>query len=378
LLRSDIVSRAFVYGTGIGQVLAQVTGQVFMHYHRAVVAAARSRAVVLERGATETDNENIYGQSDSSRSDAVAKRPPDTILEFIRVTSEVPSASLPTDERRVLHRDVFLRPHRDNVEQLRVRSWVSPAIVVSSVLAIGLLLAGCIVPSFSFEISGMIANAIQEGQEHSVISVAQLLVSEARFLGDSKYLVGLGLLSALLIVMVVAVPILHVCALLVQWFCPLPRDSMKKMHHVSELLHAWQYTEVYLLSSVACAIQLSGVSDFLGERYCEGLQDALSLMANGGFLQLEGETCYAITGSVEYGSILLLIAVILIGTLRLFVAEAADQSLAGEAVAMAYGINRSAGEDVAEHGKAAVIKRIDCPPVLFAHRFRWFLRPVSQ
>jgi Paraquat-inducible protein A len=397
-LRGDIVSHPVVYGTGIGQVLAQVTGQVFMHYHRAVVAAARSQVLVLERGATESDMENSYSPTDSIRSDKngkdAAQRQLDTTMldrtHETEITSEVPIVSMTSDGsmlggRRVIHREVFERPYHDDLEQLRVRPWVNPAILVMSVLAIGLGLAGCIMPSFSFDASGIIVDAMHAGQgfkhvrdEYSVINIAQLLVSEARFLGDNKYLVGLGLLSALFITMVVAVPILHVCALLMQWFYPLRGAYMNKLHHVAELFHAWQYTEVYVLSCISCAIQLSGVSDFLIGRYCQTLGDALALVVNLGLLDVEGRTCYAVTGSLEDGAVLLLVAVFLIGMVRLFVGEAVDQILASDEVARTHVPYRSAGEDGAEQKKAAMIKRIDCPPVLFAHRFRWFLHPLSE
>lgn len=383
---------AFVLATGIGQVLAQVTGQVFMYHHRAVVAEERRR--VLPAAETEYDMENSQSQGHSSGTKEAAeveeKLPQDPSAGSTNgseLHSDFTKDPLPGDlvnlkRRRALHQEIFDWHHRDEVQQLRVRAWVNPAIVMMSVLAIGALIAGCILPSFSFDASGIIADVIPADlliEKHSVFSLAQLLMSEARFIGTATKVFGIGLITAFFLATVVAVPVLHLGTLLIQWFNPLQRVHMKKMHHVSELLQAWQYTEVFLLSSIACSIQLTGVSDFLIGRYCEILGNAIEMLVNVGLVEVDGKTCYAVTGSIEYGAVLLLTAVILVGSLRLFVAEAADQSFADQAGAVTKCCARAAsGDGAPEHDMATMVQQINPPTIFFAHRFRLFLLPMTS
>jgi uncharacterized paraquat-inducible protein A len=73
-------------------------------------------------------------------------------------------------------------------------------------------------------------------------------MDEARFLGTAGDYLGLGTLSALLLLTVIVVPILQSLTLLRQWLSPLTLVQRNRMSIIAEVLQAWQYAEVYLIA----------------------------------------------------------------------------------------------------------------------------------
>merc|ERR1711933_45152 len=94
---------------------------------------------------------------------------------------------------------------------------------------------------------------------------------------------------------------------------------------MNEVLLAWQYMEVYVLSILIAAWQLGGVSEYMINEYCGALESTLNSLSYYGLLKEEDAQCFRINTGVRTGTWLLLAAGILIFALRIFVSGAARQ-----------------------------------------------------
>jgi uncharacterized paraquat-inducible protein A len=139
-------------------------------------------------------------------------------------------------------------------------------LLLLTILAL-LVIIGCAVPLYAVSFLWIVGILVESGQAfaeaetvYSVTSTIQLLFDQARFTDRASDFVGLGTLLILLIFTVLVVPVLRSLLLLVQWFLPL---TWKRRHQLStalEIVHAWQYIEVYHLSLLVASWQLGSLS----------------------------------------------------------------------------------------------------------------------
>jgi hypothetical protein len=202
-----------LYANMIAQLISQVTSHFIIYYHRRIVKEA-SKGMSTEQIET-------------------------------RILSE----------KAVLYRHQFGRPHREGAKKLVVRWWVNGALLFAAFCAVCCVIIGCIVPSFSLEILGILGLAVESGQNfedatihHNCFTVVQLLFDEAKFLGTITDYIGLGTLSVLFVWTVLLIPILQIIVLLRQWFFPSTGKRKVSMLIFIEVLQAWQYSEVYIIS----------------------------------------------------------------------------------------------------------------------------------
>ena len=179
---------------------------------------------------------------------------PESASIAIWVTTDKVALSDSGDEAKLCEH-TFNRPHKCDSHKLVVRSGMNTVLVVASVVVLILVTIGCVLPSFSLRIEGIIAVAIEFGQDfrpavvdYSLFTVSKTLIDEARLLDVGRYYVGLGTLCALCIMTVFVVPILESAVLLWQWFHKSSFRTRANWSVVIEVLQAWQYSEVYLLS----------------------------------------------------------------------------------------------------------------------------------
>jgi hypothetical protein len=213
----------------IAQLVSQISSHFIIHYHRRIHNKAKE---------TFKKDHNLH----THRS--------------MELASTMSTLSHPSCEsKRLLRKHQFGRPHRGEDTKLLVRDWVSYGVTFVGVLSAILVIIGCVVPSFSLDILGLLGVAVESGQEfddattyHSVFTVIKLLMDEARFLDTAAAFIGLGSLSGLFLLTVLVVPILQSVALLTQWFFPLSMTQRSRLSVSAEVLQAWQYAEVYLIS----------------------------------------------------------------------------------------------------------------------------------
>jgi len=156
-----------------------------------------------------------------------------------------------------------------------------------------------------------------------LFSIVKLLSEQASFLGNTSDYVGLGVLSAILILTVLIVPLMQVLFIMIRWFIPLEKQGKYRNFIVIEALQAWQYMEVYIFAVIIASWQLGGVSDFMINEYCDGLEDFFVSAIYYGILSESNAQCFRVNAYVKNGMWILFAAAIMLYFLNHFVHTAA-------------------------------------------------------
>jgi len=337
-----------LYANLIAQLVSQISSHFIIHYHRKIENNARD---------SYDEQSNDYSR---------------------RKTIEN------SDKKVRLCTHQFGRPHRGGAEKLIVRNWVSHVLIFLAVCLSVCVIAGCIIPSFSVEIFGLLGVAVESGQDfrdantnHSVFTVIKLLLDEAQFLGTIRSYVGLVSFSLIFASTVLIVPILQTMVLLRQWFVPMTTKQQTKMTTLVEILQAWQYTEVYLIAIFVASWQLGPISSFMVNSYCGSLGDFFSEMVFYGILKNEDAQCFSVTSSVEGGFFVLAVGAILLALVNSFVTKATKQysrdqvELNRQSNIEEHSLQLEEGNEVHVDSLKTTIHP---PPVLFTDTYRWLLR----
>jgi hypothetical protein len=381
-----------LYANMMAQLLSQITSHFVIYYHRRVVKrAAREHDMhnsPLEVPPEEApdDEEEIAMEPSGDGKEAEAPTPTRSPITPTTAPASVPAAATTSisaangsDEPESLFHHAFVRPHRVECDKLQLRPGVNPVLICVCIGLVTLVLVGCIANSISFEFLGIVGLAVESGQEFnearndlSIISIVNLLMDEARFLGTAKDKIGMASISSLLVMSTLLVPLFQALFLLLQWFYPLRRESRGKIGTTVEILQAWQYMEVYLVAVIVGAWQIGDVSEFLVNTYCEDLTDAFSELVFYGLISPEDAQCFKVQASVEAAAYILIPASVLLDWLNFFVSTAVGQYARDK-------LNETREDPHVDMmpDKEVIAdprSRIHPMPVLFTDRFRWLLR----
>ena len=213
-----------------------------------------------------------------------------------------------------------------------MKSSVKWILIASFLSLVVLVVVGCSLPSFSMDILGLVGLAVESGNEfeqaktyYSVFDLASMIVEQGRYLESASDLVGLATLASLLVITVFIIPLVLTTSLAVQWFVPMTKTQRSKNTVLSEVLSAWQYMEVYVLSIIIAAWQLGGVSEFMLNNYCEELKDTFTNLAYFGIIDDEDAQCFKVAASVEVASWVLVVASIVLCVVNHFIIGASNQ-----------------------------------------------------
>lgn len=356
-----------LYANLLAQLVSQISSHVIIHYQRRIYNNAR-----------DAFKEEHQLESAGSR-------------DLKRTSSLVSQTSF--EGKKVLRKHQFGRPHRGEDEKLIVSSQASYAIIALGLCLTAFVVMGCILPSFSLDILGLIGVAVESGQEfedaityHSVFTVVQLLMEEAHFLDTPSDVVGLGTLCALFVLTVLVIPVLQSGALVRQWFCPLSLAERSQMSNVTEVLQAWQYTEVYLIAIFVASWQLGPVSEFMINSYCKSLDGFFAQMVYFGLLKVEDAQCFSVKSSIEGGAYILAAGAVCLALLNTIVSKAVTQYLYEKAQLekrIDDEMSSQQANSLEEAPQNEVVKqshfdRIHPVPVLFSDTFRWLLHGGTQ
>jgi len=343
-----------LYANLIAQLVSQISSHFIIHYHRKITKRAC----------------DSYSQSSTNRS--------------LKTRED-------SEQNVMLHTHQFGRPHRGEEEKLIVRTWVNYALILSALLSNVCIIAGCILPSFSIEVFGLLGVAVEAGQEfrdaktyHSVFTVTKLLFDQAKFLDTTNNYVGLTSFSVIFVLTVLLVPILQSLVLLGQWFVPMTRKQRTKISVLVEILQAWQYAEVYIIAIFVASWQLGPISSFMVNEYCDSLDGFFSELVFYGLLKTEDAQCFSVKSVIEEGFFILAVGSILLALINAFVSKATSQYCRDqdEPNRMNEIQEHNSTLESAEAGQEANANdsesTIHPPPVLFTDVFRWLLIPECQ
>ena len=257
-------------------------------------------------------------------------------------------------------------------------------LVVLSIVTAVLVIVGCSVPCVSFDYQGIVGIAVESGQDFmeakefiSVFSLTKLLMDQARFLNTAKDLVGMLSISILLLLSVFFVPLALVTVLMVEWFRSHSVKVRRRLRSAVEILQAWQYIEVLVLSIIVGAWQIGDVSELLLDDYCGGdFGDTLRDVASFGLIRSEDAKCFRVQAAIESGSFILVAAGVLLIALSAFVSMAVSQRTRDETRTE---MEKYMGPIPYELSDDIVpVEKIAPVPVLFTDQFRWLLTSMAS
>jgi hypothetical protein len=230
----------------IAQLISQISSHFIIHYHRKVVRQATL----------------VFEERHSLRSPATAVLDmEDDDSDFIADEGQMPVIPVRMEtEREKLCDHAFARPHRGETEKLVSRAYISPLLIVVATSIVALVIVGCSIDSYSLDILGIVGVLVESGQQfsdatagYSVFSTVSLLIDQAAFTGRVGDYIGLGVLSILLVATVLIVPLVQSIVLTYMWFMPITRHRRHRLMIMIEILAAWQYAEVFLLSVIVAS-----------------------------------------------------------------------------------------------------------------------------
>jgi len=279
-----VVPQRGLYSNMTGQLVSQVSSHFILFYHRKVIAIA---------------NQDSFGSEDAEKG-----------------TDMTTTA---------LRHHVFDKGFSKDTKTLKFYDAISYGLVFVSCAIAVLVIYGCIYPSFSLDVLGLVGVAVESGlnkeeaySSHHLFSIVQLLSDQASFLDNTSDYVGLGILSAVLIFTVLIVPLVQVMMIIIRWFVPLSKQGKYQNFVISEALQAWQYTEVYILAIIIATWQLGLVSEFMINDYCGGLDDLFTSAIYYGFLSKPNAQCFRVNAEVNTGTwILFASSILLLSLIRL-------------------------------------------------------------
>eukprot|EP00659_Diplonema_papillatum_P003387 gene3387-5303_t len=181
--------------------------------------------------------------------------------------------------------------------------------------SLGLLIYGCIVDTFSFEIKGIAAWAINVSNpggamsKYSVFSLAREVWDQAAIndmQGWYAYLV------VAYIVFAVAMPVVQICMLLVLWLAPLTLREQKITFFLNEVVAAWCAIEVFVIVLIATLMQIEKFAIFLIGDSCDYINWFMAEVLHPlGYLTKYEAKCFDVDAKLVSGCWILFAAFIL-------------------------------------------------------------------
>ena len=359
-----------LYSNLTAQVLTQLTSHVIIHYHRKVVSTA------LKGDEVNTDPSRDAGDKGGDSDDAD---------EEIAVENEDRAANDGPAERLMDHG--YNRAHRGEASPLIVRGYINWVVAATGIVILCFVVAGCILPSFTMELLGMLGVILEFGQEfrqavinHGVFSIVELFVDQAQALGGAGNLVGMVYISVILVFTVLVAPLAQTAALLWNWYMPMTQRARGKVEVFVESMQSWQYVEVYLIAVILSAWQLGQASELLLNSYCDGLQETFATLAFYGILREEDAQCFKVRATISSGTYLLIVTAFALGFLNTFVTKAVFQYQHDKAAAVEQ--SRLQEDGMPDATTLRMMETLDLKetkskiepaPVLFTDMFRWLV-----
>jgi len=378
----------------LGQILSQMTSQMFIVYHSVSVSASEQQVDCLELAVTSSDmeEEKMKGRRiHKTNSVDSTERESDLTERDSDLANHQAEGSLREKftPRSALCDRIFSHSSPSSTsEHFRVRSGANLVVGLVGIASIGLIVAGCVLPVLSVEATGLFAQLKDVGSvesfDLSLITIMKRLVNDAVFLGDGVTIFGIWMLSIFTVLTVLVMPILCVCGLLVQWFYPLTAQNRKVVAFLTSRFHSWQYAEIFLICAVGvgATLQLSELLESMIGRLCEGIGAILITVIQTGLLPAgEDLSCYVVTPYIGIGSLLLIFGVFCVAMLHNFVTSAAKQVKSADAMLRTPKSSTKrniATSSFTEEDTQEKIKQIDSPKAEFSDRFGWFVCPVEE
>jgi len=288
-----------LYANMLAQLVAQISSHLIIHYNRKTIIVATR----LQEELDQTVDPNLS--------------PPNLEDTPEKLRDHHFKLGYEASEKRAIVRKSF--------------HWM----LYAALLALTILVTcGCALPSFGIEVHGLVGLAVESGRRfeeamdsYSVFGLANMIMDQARYLSTASDFVGLGTLASLLVVTVFLVPLAQLALLGLIWFAPMTKKHRVRSSILNEILGAWQYMEVYVLSIIIAAWQLGGVSEYMINLYCDPFKSTFTSLSYYGILKESDAQCFRVDASVESASWILVASSLVLFMLNHFVISASSQKM---------------------------------------------------
>lgn len=372
-----------LYANMTAQILSGLVSHVIVHYHSQVVRDALMRRT----------DQNACSQRETS-SDIEQAEPDDEDSADNSSSREEDMICANESPIRLCQQLFGVGDHKPD-KRLRAKTGSNHVIVFIATFVVLIMIVGCSIPAFHFEILGVVGVVVESGQQfdraiayYSVFSIASNLIGQAIFLQSPAQFLGLGLLSLILIVTALILPLALVGMYLWLWFAPMKRERMERTLFRIDVIKSWQYVEVFILSVIIAAWQVGGLSAGFVNEYCSVLDGIFATLTQFNILDAEDSQCFYVRSRIESGTYLLMAGAFLLAALSLFVTKAAAQKLHEDNVAARrdsmskceFDSSRRSGSSSSDEPineatcfSDADLSEINPVPIHFTDVFGWFL-----
>jgi hypothetical protein len=403
-----------LYANMTAQLVSQVSSHFIIYYHRQMVDFATEAAsqvhkqeqclVLQQDEPTEEhytvaeDEEEVFTVLDSGVAVDVPLPPNMNTRRAKDIAPQVDSFHVDDIDVHVhegeqsfvdgpLSTHAFIVPQSSKGRTLQVRCWVNYILGFACAAATALILCGCFFPSFSLEILGILGLAVEFGQEgegqaitsYGVWNIVKVLFEQAAFIGRVGDWIGLCTLAILFLSTVMLVPIVQLSLLMYTWFGSVAVQSpaRRRLRESLEIVRAWQYLEVYLLSMIFATWQVGDISGFLlDDLASEPIKRLFDTFVNFGMLSSANARFFRVTSQIQLGAYLLFAGAVVLATIDQFVSRGEAQQRqeekelsirASDIVTSALRENGSGNE---AHRKVSLLAP---GPIRFTDCFKWLV-----
>lgn len=350
----------------IGQIINEVVCNVVIHYHDDIIATFEAEYDEKKRVATNSNTDLSAGQ--------VPEGCPRPIS-----CSESDDSELACESRMALCESNFKRPHRGDSGHLRVRRPFRYLVATLCVAAVAILLVASVMPMYHFDVSGLLGvlldfrhTADHSSSTQNVFSMVRALVTISKFMNSWEIYLGLGVLGAFFLSTVIVVPILEAISMLALWLWPMELPVQVRLQGLIDILHKWQYTDMFFFSMYVCSVQGDSLSRLLASNYCRTVKNVLRSFIYWGFVDDNFDQCVIAEREVYFSTLGFLTVFAILLWLKVFVGGSLAHKI--EDVK-----SKSKYEDITleryDHEQLRQnVGRLRPTPVRFTDRFRWALR----
>jgi hypothetical protein len=205
-----VVPKWGLYANMIAQLISQVSSHYIIYYHRRVVKDAFTSYQTQKIQQQHPTTEQPQGLASSIRS-KISVADVDE-LQDVNINSchsdDEPDSIVQTShdhvqnkEKIALCKNAFRRVHRGEADKIIAYPFVNPMLMVVAASTAICFVVGCILPTFSVTIYGIVGVVVESGQafvnakvSYSVFTVMGALFGQAQVTGSIRDYIGLGTL----------------------------------------------------------------------------------------------------------------------------------------------------------------------------------------
>lgn len=383
-----------MYAILVGQILSELASKLVLHYHNRTVESfdnqtksQQDNQILHSSSVNQLEGEVVVDEIESSGSCLAQAAGDDNYNNHQLVVGKEEQARSSSNDRYALCDSKFTRPHRGDCGKLYIRPVVKYGYAILCLSVIIITFLGCILPSFSYDISGLLGVALNFGQSqngednstgtNSVFTIVSSLMKTARLLDQGKFFFGLGFIATFLILTVLIIPIMEIVILVIQWLVPMQQGSLLRLQSMLYIMESWQCMEVYFVAVVASAIQVNGISKFFADTYCSTLTSLLRSLVYWGFLDESDDQCISMEATINASSITFVVAVITMFVLKAFAKDGLRHRVQEEnnqlLILKSSSTETQQGRNANQMDLKVNIDDLKPLPVHFTDRFRWAL-----